>query len=525
VVELSGLQVADRVIILMISMDTRPAIPWLAWSTEAFAAAHRGAKPVLLSIVTRWSEACRRFEHDVLHDPIVVDLVTDRFIPVRVDADRRPDIAERYTLGGWPTIASLTPGGEVMSGGTVTDASRFARRLVDLSEAFAARRSEIEELARGARRRRRDEAQTSARAGPGPDAPGPDASGLDSDAPRWLATQLAATFDRVWAGFGEGPKMPHASTLAFALTHGARTGDDDLVSLAVRTLDRVGWSALSDQDDGAFNRACLTREWTDPDTARLLDVQADLAGLFLEASVFLGEEAYALRARAALDYVVAVLEDAAEGGFFNSQAERREGPPIIDRVIVTSANARMVRTLVRAAEVLDEPRFAERAAATVERLVPAVYAAGAGLAHYLEDQPRVRGLLADQVDMSAALLDLSQASGNRVYRELAEELMRSCLRKLWCRDRGGFLDRLPTTSGGGDIGRMADPLLPLAANCEAARVLARLARETGDESLLVRAHETLASQTAAYRAHGVRGADYVLALAEVTLEAHGRMGA
>ena len=33
-------------------------------------------------------------------DPDVAALVNERFVPIRVDADRRPDISERYALGG-----------------------------------------------------------------------------------------------------------------------------------------------------------------------------------------------------------------------------------------------------------------------------------------------------------------------------------------------------------------------------------------------------------------------------------------
>ena len=267
---------------------------------------------------------------------------------------------------------------------------------------------------------------------------------------------------------------------------------------------------------GAFHRACRTREWGAPDTARLLDVQADLAALFLEASVALGEEAYAERARAAIGYVTATLA-AADGGFFQSEGEHDADGGAVDRILVTPANARMVRTLLRAAEVLHAPHLAEAAMAAVETIVPLAYAAGAGVAHYLTDgSPRVRGLLVDQVETSAALVDLSHASGNHVYRELAEELMRSCLRKLWHEGSGGFLDRLRTPSGGGDIGRMADPLVPYSTNCEAARVLARLARETGDDELRVKARETLAALRPVYREQGVMSAEYALALGEVT---------
>jgi uncharacterized protein YyaL (SSP411 family) len=103
-----------------------------------------------------------------------------------------------------------------------------------------------------------------------------------------------------------------------------------------------------------------------------------------------------------------------------------------------------------------------------------------------------------------------------VYLELAEELMRSCLRKLWSPTHGGFLDRLRSPSGGGDIGRMADPLVPFAANCQAARVLARLARETGHDDLRVGAVDTLAALGPAVADQGIHAADYALALVDVT---------
>lgn len=523
---------------------------WRDWSTEAFAAAHRGAMPVLLLVGARWSDACRRLEREVLAEPAVVDVIASRFLPLRVDADRRPDIADRYGLSpagptpagptpawptpAWPTLLCLTPDGEVLSGGTTIEAPRLARVLAKVAETFAAQREDIERRAREARRARRLTVDEGAVSG----------HGVDDNAPASVAAYLGLAFDETWAGFGDGAKLPEAPAVAFALTHGVRTGDAGLRDIAVRTLDRLGWSDLSDARTGAFHRACATREWTDPDTARLLGVQADLAGLFLDAATILDEDAYAERARAALTWVAESLADEG-GGFFESQwtdgpgephgsedlsgePETESRAPVLDRILVASSNARMVRTLLRAAEVLQAPRFGELAMATIERLVPLLYSSGAGVAHYLEygsgaDEartgapvPRVRGLLVDQVEMSAALIDLTQASGNRVYLELAEELMRSCLRKLWSPAHGGFLDRLRSPSGGGDIGRMADPLVPFATNCHAARVLARLARETGHDELRVSAVDTLAVLGPAAAEQGLHAADYALAVVDVT---------
>src|SRR6266566_1680000 len=84
-------------------------ITWLPWSADAFARAAREGKPVLLSITAAWCHACHEMDRTTYADPEVAALVRDRFIAVRVDTDRRPDINERYNLGGWPTSA-FAPG-------------------------------------------------------------------------------------------------------------------------------------------------------------------------------------------------------------------------------------------------------------------------------------------------------------------------------------------------------------------------------------------------------------------------------
>jgi uncharacterized protein YyaL (SSP411 family) len=80
-------------------------VSWCEWTAEAFERAERELKPVLLSLVTAWSDACAAMDRATYTNLSVGRLIEDEFIPVRVDADRRPDLNERYNLGGWPTTA------------------------------------------------------------------------------------------------------------------------------------------------------------------------------------------------------------------------------------------------------------------------------------------------------------------------------------------------------------------------------------------------------------------------------------
>ena len=73
---------------------------------------------------------------DDVRDPDVVSSIEQRFVAVRVDADRRPDLNERYNLGGWPSTVFLTNGGEVLSGGTYSDAERMNATLRHVADAY-----------------------------------------------------------------------------------------------------------------------------------------------------------------------------------------------------------------------------------------------------------------------------------------------------------------------------------------------------------------------------------------------------
>src|SRR5262249_60518511 len=62
-------------------------------------------------------------------DPAVAALVDRAAVPVRVDADARPDVYARYHLGGLPTTALLDPDGRFVRGGTYFSPVELGRFL------------------------------------------------------------------------------------------------------------------------------------------------------------------------------------------------------------------------------------------------------------------------------------------------------------------------------------------------------------------------------------------------------------
>jgi uncharacterized protein YyaL (SSP411 family) len=101
-------------------------IRWHEWGAEAFAAAQRENKPMLLDIGAVWCHWCHVMDRESYDDPEIAAIVNEHFIAVKVDRDERPDIDSRYQAavqavsgqGGWPLTAFLTPDGKPFYGGT-----------------------------------------------------------------------------------------------------------------------------------------------------------------------------------------------------------------------------------------------------------------------------------------------------------------------------------------------------------------------------------------------------------------------
>ena len=86
-------------------------IRWEPWSDSVFSQAARQGRFVLLDLGTGWCHWCHVMEEVTYSDPAVIELIRKRYLPVRVDADTRPDLANRYEDYGWPATIVFNPDG------------------------------------------------------------------------------------------------------------------------------------------------------------------------------------------------------------------------------------------------------------------------------------------------------------------------------------------------------------------------------------------------------------------------------
>src|SRR6202142_141425 len=136
-------------------------IQWHEWGAEAFAAARRADKPMLLDIGAVWCHWCHVMDRESYDDPGIAAIVNEHFIAVKVDRDERPDIDSRYQVavqavsgqGGWPLTAFLTPGGKPFYGGTYFPPNdgygrpSFRRVLLSIANAYKEKHGDVVEQA------------------------------------------------------------------------------------------------------------------------------------------------------------------------------------------------------------------------------------------------------------------------------------------------------------------------------------------------------------------------------------------
>ena len=73
----------------------RQPVSWQPWGRDAFALAARLDRPILLYVGADDCRWCGVMDREVYGDPGLGAVIDSLFVPVRVDRDERPDVAQR----------------------------------------------------------------------------------------------------------------------------------------------------------------------------------------------------------------------------------------------------------------------------------------------------------------------------------------------------------------------------------------------------------------------------------------------
>jgi hypothetical protein len=296
-------------------------VDWSPWGPDALARAKLLDRPIFLSIGYAACHWCHVMERESFEDEATAAFLNERFVPIKVDREERPDLDQVYMAavqamtgaGGWPTSVFLTPEGRPFYGGTYfPDTPRhgmpaFRQVLEGVDRAWREQRGEVEQaglrlvsgLVDGARL---------------PDSPAAPTPGLLETA----AALIEEQFDAHNGGWGRAPKFPQPMTIEFLLRRAAATGNPRPLAIARRSLDAMADGGIHDQLGGGFHRYSTDERWLVPHFEQMLYDNGQLARVYLHAWALTGDDRYRSVAEGTLDYLVRELRRD-DGAFAASQ--------------------------------------------------------------------------------------------------------------------------------------------------------------------------------------------------------------
>ncbi len=319
-------------------------IQWNEWGEEAFAAAQRENKPMLLDIGAVWCHWCHVMDRESYDDPEIAGIVNNFFIAVKVDRDERPDIDSRYQAavsavsgqGGWPLTAFLTPEGKPFYGGTYFPPTEgygrpsFKRVLLSIANAYKEKHGDVMEQAQ----------MVESAIAQGESFAGRDGR-ITAGILEAIENSALKMFDAHNGGFGHAPKFPHPSVLdlliesygrkvkapTLAAKDAARVGHppeligdgNQLGNVIVTTLEHMARGGVYDQLAGGFHRYSVDERWVVPHFEKMCYDNSELLKNYVHAYQVTGAEFFADVARDIIRWMDEWLSDRERGGFYASQ--------------------------------------------------------------------------------------------------------------------------------------------------------------------------------------------------------------
>lgn len=486
-------------------------ISWRQWNNAAFAESEQSGKLVLLSISAVWCHWCHVMDETTYSDPVVARLINERFIPIRVDSDRNPDINARYNMGGWPSTVLLTQNRDVLTGATYLPPDQMTAMLKRVADLYESEREDLMHKASDNRAQIEQRFMVSAARRPA----------ARSDVENVLRTVRSA-YDDEFGGFGFEQKFPHTDALRLLVLNYESRRDGDDLAMVTNTLDAMIAGEIFDTVEGGMFRYATRRDWSEPHYEKMLDDNARIVLVLLDAYRMTGNSAYFEQAAKVLGYIEAILSDGSSGLFFGSQdadeqyyaldtaGRAQRQAPRVDNAAYTDSNAALARAYLKYYGISGEPEPREAALRIVGYLNGLPRGEDGTVCHYVEDsQASQHGNLADSASLLLANIACHQATGAPDYIDTAQEIAH-ITGNAFLSGSGAMYDISAQRARQRGLNRYA---IPLPENSALAQGLARLSYIVDDAAYLRSAQRILEDLSGQYGGYGIMAAEYAIATA------------
>lgn len=332
-------------------------IGWIEHFDRGIERVEQTGKPGFIYFQAPWCSWCHIYERDTLENERVQQLIKNYFVPILVNYDARPDLLKEFRGFGLPYTVIVDAKGDVVSRmpgiltpGDMVDSLQVARRGVKQD-------------------------------GPGIAEVTARVSGLDEKNYQGFLNAWLENLDLLYdintglfSGIlqsGAGLKRPAPQTWLYLQQQ--KLWPERVKRAASETYDQ-----LYDHGNGGFFY------YRDPyrtdvhlETAKLLDANAWLIHWLHDTGMSTGDHRLISAARRSVDYLINVLWDSNDSGFFQAQQADSEYyssradvvPPAIDRIKRADTNAQAAYVFARLSEHSGNSELLDLAVITMSALL------------------------------------------------------------------------------------------------------------------------------------------------------------
>lgn len=307
-------------------------VDWYPWGEEALEKAKEENKPILVSIGYAACHWCHVMEKESFEDEQTAHLMNEHFVNIKIDREERPDLDHIYMdavqamtgSGGWPLNVFLTPQAKPFFGGTYFPPQRAFNRsswqeiLLAVSSAFHQKRGEIDSQAENLTAHLLQSNSFGL-----PDA-GNTSNLFIKERVEDSFESLVKLADRKWGGFGKAPKFPQTFSIQFMLRYHYVTKNEEALSHALLSLDKMIEGGIYDQVGGGFARYSTDEKWLVPHFEKMLYDNALLVTVLAEAFQLTKKERYKEVIDETIEFIQRELMHP-DGGFYSALDADSEG--------------------------------------------------------------------------------------------------------------------------------------------------------------------------------------------------------
>ncbi|MBI2654901.1 thioredoxin domain-containing protein, partial [Candidatus Woesearchaeota archaeon] len=199
-------------------------VNWLEWGKASFEKAKNEDKLILLDLTAVWCHWCHVMDANSYSNDEIAKIINNEYVPIKVYIDKRPDIRERYNMGGFPSTVFLNPDGYVVAGDTYVPPERLKLMLEAVKGEYKKRKDEIkaniEKMKEGIEREKE-----------------PNTAKISEVMIKEILLSVEDNFDAFYGGFGIQPKFPTPEVLDLLFIIHKKTGAKKYLDMALKNLD------------------------------------------------------------------------------------------------------------------------------------------------------------------------------------------------------------------------------------------------------------------------------------------------